>query len=170
MTSSSSRPQILYFSNVDEIIINDQWTGFSSTGCYKSHCRLKKDQNRFIGKAAFSVGWHDPMRSNVPLEVPVKKIHVFLDLLACSVLKSGRYTPYLDHTDDYPEVTISLRAGGLQAARFYSASQGQDRAPWKVTVNRHSYVVTSPFPGMGLEILSENLRQDVLRSLLKRAN
>ncbi len=77
----------------------------------------------------------------------------------------GKYEPFILVTDDYPEITIRVLYGQAETIEFYTASQGEEHIPWRVTYNGSSYIVNSGVPMQALEILKPYLAQDLLDNL-----
>ena len=76
----------------------------------------------------------------------------------------GEYTPRIEHTDDYLELTIRLHTA-TGVTEFFSASQGEDHVPWRVDIGARRYVIGSAAPAQALRQLLPWLRRDELRRL-----
>ena len=158
-------PPPLDFSHLDEILIDDNWTGYAPGCFYKAHYALKRQLGQFTGEARFSVG---VLHNSAPLSVPIRAVQAFTRKLAQSLLETGEYVPLFDHTDDYPKIEISLKVGWQEVANFYSASQGEYHIPWKATVDGCSYIVFSDHPALALRRLKKCLHPDVYAALVDR--
>jgi len=116
-------------------------------------------------------GFGDPARRRASgpllLTVPDAALHAFLRGLAQAPRKAGTYEPRIEHTDDYPELTIRLHTGG-DLVELYSASQGDDRRPWRVIIGGHTYVSDSPAIADALKHLTPHLRRAELDRMIDR--
>jgi hypothetical protein len=98
--------------------------------------------------------------------VPNDIIQSFVGKLSQARPESGKYEPFLLVTDDYPEITIRVFYGQGETIEFFTASQGDEHVPWKVTYNGASYIVNSGIPMQAFEILKPFLAQDKLNTLV----
>lgn len=99
------------------------------------------------------------------LTVPDTAMQAFLRGLAAVPRTPGAYEPRIEHTDDYPELTIRLHTGG-DLVEFFSASQGDDRRPWRVIIGGRTYVSDSPAAARALKHITPFLRRDELNRLI----
>jgi hypothetical protein len=105
----------------------------------------------------------------LPVTIPDSAMLAFLRGLAASPRTPGAYTPKIEHTDDYPELTIRLHTpAGI--TEFFSASQGDERRPWRVTIDTRRYVSDSAAPAEALKhILPFLHRAELERGLAESA-
>jgi hypothetical protein len=156
------------------ITIIDNWDGLAPDAPINSLYTLKNptehiEDGQFQGSALFSVGGNfaDTKKETAQISVPKDVIQAFLQRLSEVSPENGTYQPFMEHTDDYPEITIRVLYGNAKTIEFYTTSQGDEHIPWKVTYNSNSYVVKSGIPMQALEILKPYLAQDVLDNLVK---
>jgi hypothetical protein len=128
------------------IEIHSDWMGLSEFGPVGRRFVLKPAAGGYEGTATFSLGGGDSKKTkDVPITVPAEAARAFLSLLAGSPLQKGAYKPFLDHTDDYPSVTMDVTAGGARFS-FYSTSQGNDAIPWGADIGGEKYTINSKAP------------------------
>lgn len=101
---------------------------------------------------------HGKTSDPLPVTVPDSAMLVFLRGLAAAPRTPGEYTPNIQHTDDYPELTIRLHTA-TETTEFFSASQGEGRVPWRVYVGSGRYVSNSPAPAEALKHVLPYLRR-----------
>ena len=104
--------------------------------------------------------------------VPASTFRSFLDLLALSPLVRGEYQPRIDHLDDYPAISIAVKAGE-QAVVFFTRSNGPGHAPWGFHVGCETYVIPSDTPNRALALLAPHLprvQSVAVRSLRQAAS
>jgi hypothetical protein len=149
--------------------IVDYWMGLEPEGPIEFTWRLgrKGATHAFAGVATLA---HPHGRTSGPIEVtiPDSAMTAFLRGLAAAPRTPGEYTPRIEHTDDYPELTIRMyTATGF--TEFYSASQGDERRPWRVTIDTRQYVSDSPAPAEAFKHLLPYLRRDELERGLEES-
>jgi len=111
---------------------------------------------------------HGRTSGPLPVTIPDSAMLAFLRELAAAPRKPGEYTPRIEHTDDYPELTIRLHTrGGI--TEFFSASQGDARRPWRVTIDGRRYVSDSAAPAEALKHILPFLRRAELERGLKES-
>jgi hypothetical protein len=144
------------------IEIVDYWTGLGD-GPVEFTWRLGRQgaaTHAFAGVGTLARG---SGRTSGPLTVtiPDSAMRAFLRGLAAAPRRQGAYKPRIEHTDDYPELTIRLhtRAG---ITEFFSASQGPARRPWRVTIDARNYVSDSAAPAEALKHLLPFLQRTEL--------
>ena len=183
-TLSQSNPTSLPdFSDTYAIEVIDHWDGLAFVRPINSHFALESNKaevegNSFNGNATFSVGVQinaEGQRSSleqetVPITIPNEVVHLFLQKLAETQPEKGKYEPFFEWTDDYPQITIRLLYGEAETIEFYTSSQGIEHVPWQLTYNGHFYVVNSGVPMQALELLYPYFEQDLLEDLIEKAS
>jgi hypothetical protein len=152
------------------VVIRDYWMGLEPQGPIDFTWRLERQgaTHTFAGTGTLARA-HGKTSGPLPVTIPDTAMLAFLRGLAAAPRTPGEYTPSIQHTDDYPELTIRLQsAAGM--TEFFSASQGEDRVPWRVHVNGGRYVSNSPAPAQALKHLLPFLRRDELERGLKASD
>jgi len=152
------------------VVIRDYWMGLEPQGPIDFTWRLERqgETHTFAGTGTLARA-HQRTTAPLPVIVPDSAMLAFLRELAAAPRTPGEYTPSIQHTDDYPELTIRLHsAAGM--TEFFSASQGEDRVPWQVQVNGGRYVSNSPAPARALKHLRPFLRRAELERRLEEAS
>jgi ankyrin repeat protein len=88
--------------------------------------------------------------------IPEPLFRQALARLAEARIVPGPYEPYFSHTDDYPDVSITVDAGP-DRVRFFTQSQGRGHVPWGVEVDGQTYIVPSISPAEAFGLLIERL-------------
>jgi hypothetical protein len=133
--------------------IVDYWMGLEPEGPIEFRWRLGRQgaTHTFTGVGTLAHP-HGRTSGPLPVTIPDSAMLAFLRGLAAAPRAPGEYTPNLSHTDDYPALTILMRtATGI--TEFFSASQGDGRRPWRVTIDGRMYVCDSPAPAEALKHL-----------------
>ncbi|HEX6746495.1 MAG TPA: hypothetical protein VF092_04205 [Longimicrobium sp.] len=139
--------------------IRDYWMGLEPQGPIEAVYHLERQGITFAfagtGELTQARRRHaGPLR----IAIPGTAMRAFLRGLEVAPRAPGRYEPRIEHTDDYPELTIRLRAD-TAVAEFYSASQGNDRRPWRVTIGGREYVSDSAIPAEAFSYIQPYLRR-----------
>lgn len=133
--------------NPRTVEIRYQWRGMPGSFQVDRMVRLERqgDTYAFTGTSELSVGSMEGNKKVGPLgiTVPDSAMLAFLRALASAPRKRGEYTPFFNHTDDYPETTITLRSDA-GVVEFYNSSQA-DR-PWRITLGGKQYVSNAAVP------------------------
>lgn len=150
--------------------IRDYWVGLAPGGPIDFNWRLERrgTTHTFVGTG--SVRRTSGRTSGpLPVTVPDSAMLAFLRLLAAAPRTPGEYTPSIQHTDDYPELTIRLHTA-REMTEFFSASQGEGRVPWRVYVGSGRYVSNSSAPAEALKHVLPYLRRAELKQRLEAAD
>jgi hypothetical protein len=149
------------------IDLRDRWCGLSRASPMRLDVVLQRDdQNGFRGRSELRVG-EDRSRRTESLDVTISPgvATAILTALADAPVEPGPYVPWLDHTDDYPEIEIEvLTPAG--AATFHSRSQGEHHVPWGLRMNGEELSVNSPLPAEALELLRRCAGGDRLEAMV----
>jgi hypothetical protein len=149
--------------------IVDYWIGLEPEGPIEFTWRLGRQgaTHAFTGVGTLA---HPHGMTSGPIEVtiPDSAMTAFLRGLAAAPRTPGEYTPNISHTDDYPELTIRMHTP-TGITEFYSASQGDERRPWRVTIDTRRYVSDSPAPAEAFKHLLPYLRRDELERGLQES-
>lgn len=156
-------------SAVTSVTIVDSWTGLSPLAPIEASYHLTASADGLVGLAAFSVaGYRDPITATAAISVPVLVFEEALAELAGTPLEEGPYKPLINHTDDYPTISMTFMASG-QAIQFYTQSQGPDHIPWKVVIDGQEFVTYADNPSRAMQILEPYLAPATLASLIEQA-
>jgi hypothetical protein len=96
--------------------------------------------------------------------VPLDVIENFLGKLSQTTFQEGKYMPRIEHTDDYPSLTIAVVLPYL-GVTFHSTSQGANHMPWAAEIAGNTYIINSPEPSEALAIIRPYLKYDELEKL-----
>jgi hypothetical protein len=122
--------------NADQVEILDSWDGLALKPSSPERYLLRREGSASTDGAV----------------VPAPVLDAFLRLLAHAPVLSGPYMPSVDHTDDYPHLSMTIGAG-QDAIVFFSDSQGPRRVPWAVQIEGKEYVVPSDAPARALDLV-----------------
>ena len=139
--------------------ITDHWMGLEPQGPIDVVYRLERqgDTYAFAGMGELTQA-RRRHGGPLPVTIPDSAMRAFLRGLESAPRAVGRYEPRIEHTDDYPELTIRLRAD-TAVAEFFSASQGDDRRPWRITIGGRQYVSDSAAPAEAFRHIQAYLRR-----------
>ncbi|HKP53304.1 MAG TPA: hypothetical protein VJ183_11720 [Chloroflexia bacterium] len=166
---SSPTPQVILtqLTQADSLKIEDDWTGLSLVAPIIAHYDLRRQNGNFVGTAYFSVaGYREARTATEEIDVPEEAALNFLRMLTQSPAVSGHYEARIEHTDDYPSISIKI---GIRndSFEFFTSSQGEDHVPWGLHINGSTYVINSNQPAKALESLQPYLKSDILEKLIK---
>ncbi len=149
------------------INIRDDWAGLSKSSPQLAHYLLDRTVDGLTGTAEFSAGT-EPVTTTAEITIPESVVQDFLGKLAAVPLKEGIYTPKIDHTDDSPNISITIQVdSGIVS--FYSQSQGDDHLPWGASIANKIYVIDTPDVAQALALLEPYLKKDVLQQVIDEA-
>ena len=134
-TKEGSRAVLGAAVGATEVEITDAWGGLGPAAS-SSHV-LRRENDSITGVNG----------------LPVATFESFLRTLAEAPTLRGRYQPRIEHTDDYPSVSIRVRTAGGEL-HFHSESQGSAHVPWAVEVKGTTYVIPSDAPARALAMLA----------------
>lgn len=141
-----------------EITVVDGWNGMSEAAPIVLRANLNRQRDgTFAGSASLRVGYGERETvQNLEVSVPKRTMVAVLSRLAKTTVASGRYTPMLEHTDDYPSITIKIETphGSME---LETASQGPNYVPWGLRHDGKEYTVAAAEPGRALELLRPHI-------------
>jgi hypothetical protein len=146
------------------VTIEESWTGLGNP--HKARYQLERQGSGLAGKALFEAGWSEGPTATADITIPDDVTLKFLDTLAQSPAVYGHYEPRIEHTDDYPSLSIAVRLPD-QTVRFYSESQGETHVPWGLGIQGNTFVINSDEPARALTLLKPHVKQDILLKLLE---
>ncbi|HEU4557482.1 MAG TPA: hypothetical protein VFS20_06510 [Longimicrobium sp.] len=152
----------------ERVEIVDHWYGLEGDTPHNAEYVLTRGANgAFTGTASLSRGADDRQMTSgpLPVTVPDTAMRAFVRELAAVPRRADEYTPDIPWTDDYPALSIRLRAG-TDSVEFYSESQPKGRVPWRVTVGGQRYMSDSPAPSRALRHVAPFLRRAELDSII----
>lgn len=152
--------------------IDEVWNGFTRVAPIESHYALQRSADGFAGHVEFSAGGGfpgGPTRAAADVAVPQAVIDAFLRALAEAPIRPGSYVPKRGHSDDYPDLTITVDVGGVPAI-FASQSQGKQRAPWALRFGGREFVSDSAALATALALLDPYLERDVRARLIEKVS
>ncbi|HEX8905735.1 MAG TPA: hypothetical protein VF771_12870, partial [Longimicrobiaceae bacterium] len=141
------------------IEIVDYWEGLEPQGPIEAvyHLERQGESHTFSGTGTLTQA-RRRTSGPLPVTIPDSAVEAFLRALAAAPRAPGEYVPRIEHTDDYPHLTIRLRSD-TSVVEFYSESQGQERRPWRVTVGGRRYVSDSAAPAQAMRHIQPYLRR-----------
>lgn len=169
-SKSSLQSIIPDLAQTDSIQISDEWTGLSRVAPIEANYSLARSGEGFSGEAKFSVAGYSEqteLTASEAVAIPATATETFLKTLSSLTLKEGKYVPKIEHTDDYPSISIELKLK-TDAFRVFTKSQGEGHAPWGVEFKGKTYIVESDAPAKALTALEPYLKRDVLQKLIEQ--
>jgi hypothetical protein len=159
-TAKTLWSQWAQLAQVRSIEIHEDWMGLSEVGPVGRQYLLRPEGDHFAGKAIFSLGGGAGTKTKEePIAVPNASVQEFLRLLSQAKLEKGEYKPFIEHTDDYPSVSIDIQLGAGKLS-FYSKSQGEWAIPWGVTLGGEPYITRSKEPAMAMSVMQPYFKAD----------
>jgi len=158
-----------WMTDANEVVIQDHWVGYGPASPVVADYTLRRKDGNFVGGASFSVGGHfkKARKDSCDVEIPAGAAAEFLKSLAGCVSREAEYKPGIHHTDDYPDIRITVKTEG-KTATFSSRSQGEFHAPWAVEAGGKTRVVDGDAPGRALKRLEKHLAKGRLEALVKQ--
>ena len=101
-------PRFASLSRADSLTIESSWMGLSPVAPLEARYTLRRDGENFTGQAHFLAG---KRRRRETIVIPLPAVRNFLNQLLSTPMKPGKYTPRIDHTDDYPTLRIVVKNG-----------------------------------------------------------
>ncbi len=155
--------------------IENDWNGYSDITPILRHYKLQLQNRALVGDSHIAVGGYGAagihQQATTKVNIPATLATEFLSTLAKTPLESGSYKPLIEHTDDYPSVTIEVKVN-QQQVMFRSQSQGVSRAPWLVSIRSSTthadYISNTNFPTQALQLLSPYLDNSGLDRIIQR--
>jgi hypothetical protein len=175
-------PTRLHLDNVQSITIHDHWSGLHPANPIEADYSLTMDSDGgLVGVAMFSVA-SGTRTLQESVAIPADVVEEFLQTLETSLLNRGRYTPFFDHTDDYPNIALVVRNGD-EFIEVYTESQSESgstwqwfsenwretplhRQPWGARIRGVEYTIDSDIPEQALARLQSYLKTDVLDAMV----
>jgi len=172
--AAQADPRVPDLLGAHAIVIHDYWNGLSPNGPRDFRFRLEPTGagHTFAGTGSFSLTvrrggqWVRPTET-MTVTVPDSVMKAFLAALSRAPLATGEYRPVMDHTDDYPRLTLTFELPD-GVVEFYSSSQGRDMRPWRVNVRGTRYVSDSGAVKQAYDRFREFLRRDELERRILR--
>ena len=157
--------------NARSVKIRDDWTGLSPAAPILAHYLLDRTAEGLAGTAEFAAGEYrgTPITATETITIPEDVMQDFLARLAAVPLEEGTYTPKIEHTDDYPNISITVEIPA-DIISFYTQSQGEDHTPWGATIANKEYVVETPEIAEALRLLEPYLKRDALEQVIEDAS
>lgn len=154
------------------ITMRDDWAGLSKASPIRAHYTLNRaDDGSFTGLADFSAGDQSgtPVAMTDTITIPAGVMKDFLEKLVAIPLVEGEYTPKVEHTDDYPNIAITVQVSS-DTVSYYTQSQGDNHVPWAISLANKTYVVDSPAIADAYALLTPYLKKDVLDKVVQEAS
>lgn len=175
---AAPKSALLQLHQAQEFSIEDDWSGLSSVGFLNAHYSFRRQGEAFTGQAAFSLG--APLKEFTATEsvrIPESAALEFLAILAQSPVEPPKYQrgygpeyePNIDHTDDYPSISIRIELNN-ESIEYFTRSQGEDHVPWALAYKGNIYIINSPQPMQALRIVSPYLKKEKLTDLVNEFN
>jgi hypothetical protein len=148
-------------SNASVVEIENDWNGYSDITPIVRHYRFTVDDTGLAGEGHFAIGgyggYNIRQQYSKKILIPAPLTQQFLSKLAeAPLVTTHKYKPKFVRRDDFPRVTIRIKAPDREVV-FFSRSQGEQNAPWQVRVKKNKvieyYVSDSPVPGLAMDLL-----------------
>lgn len=167
-SSAMADGTLAWVTGAEEITIEDHWVGYGPASPAMADYNLHREGGDFVGRAAFSVGGHfkKTRKDSCGVRVPADAAARFLRSLAGCPFRDGEYKPGIHHTDDYPDIRITVKADGKNVV-FETKSQGEFHAPWALEWGGKVRVVEGDAPGRALKGLRPYLARERFEALVK---
>lgn len=164
------REALRALSEVAELEIAIGWIGLSPASPQQAEFALRTVDGALRGTGRFVVGSEGAgqLSDSVEIRIPGAAARSFFEELAALEPQPGQYVPRIEHTDDYPSLSIVAETAG-GTVQIYSGSQGAGHAPWGLNYGSGSYVIDSAGPDRALDHLRPYLRFDMQARLVAEA-
>jgi hypothetical protein len=168
-------PSLTGVMQTNTIEIHNDWNGYSDITPVLRHYRLRVEQQKLVGNGHIAVGGYGAggihQQQTTKISIPAAVGTKFLATLAKTPLQVGSYQPKIDRQDDYPSITIQLKANRQQVT-FSSQSQASNYIPWKVTMTEGErttvYISNSALPTQALQLLNPYLDVTGIDRIIQR--
>jgi len=144
------------------LVIHDVWFGFNEDAPLAMEYELLRTKSGGFGGTVrkFKRG---QLVEATNVEWACGTALLILHSLESAEVVRGPYTPFIDHTDDSPSISIAIHVGseangGL--VLLHSSSQGEWHAPWSVSLRGESYTSPGDDIGRALEAIPERHVRD----------
>jgi hypothetical protein len=167
LEGSNPLPAELDLSEVQTVTIQDRWAGLSPISPIDASYDLIQINGELRGNATFAVANNGDVREE-GITVPAEGVRDFVTILQRAVLIAGNYTPLIEHTDDYPYITITILTPN-DRIEVFSQSQGDGHKPWGATVHGQEYTIETDIPQQALNALNRYMKRDILEGMFEDA-
>jgi hypothetical protein len=154
----------LDLSSVQSVTIADSWVGLLPLSPFLSFYDLTEEDGAWVGTGLIEVGRPKLSREEA-ISIPAEAVQKFVDILEMATLVEGEYDPPLEHTDDYPVITLIFQtdAGEIRVSTW---AQGEGHVPWKAEIDGTEYIIDSDIPWQALGDIMPYLKYDVREALI----
>lgn len=136
------------------VVVHDTWGG-EGVPLATSYELRRDEAGEFAGAARRFE--HDTVERLDEIRMSATVARKFLRLLAGAVLAPGPYVPFMEHTDDFPNIEVAVHVGPAARrdgiALLFSSSQGQFYAPWCATVRGETFTLPGNDIGRALRLV-----------------
>lgn len=145
------------------VVIHDVWSGMNDDAPFASSFELRRDEpGALVGTVrVFRRGRFDRTQE---IMLNASAATKFLRRLADAPLRPGPYTPFMDHTDDFPSIEIAVHVGPEARANglvlLHSSSQGDFHAPWSIAIRGELFTSPGEEIGRALAMVRELVRDE----------
>jgi hypothetical protein len=170
-----SPPNLALVKQATIVEIHNDWHGYSDITPILRHYKLHLKQQELVGNAHVAIGGYGAagvrQQKTTRVKIPAAVTTKFLDTLAKTPLKVGKYQPKIVRSDDYPQIKIQVRVDRRQTI-FSSESQGVGNAPWRVTIREgnttQEYISNSTVPAQALKVFAPYLDVPGINQIIQR--
>jgi hypothetical protein len=170
-----SLPNLALVKQATTIEIHNDWHGYSDITPILRHYKLQLKQQELVGNAHVAIGGYGAagvrQQKTTRVKIPAAVTIEFLDTLAKTPVKVGKYKPKIVRSDDYPHIKIQVRVDRRQTI-FSSESQGVGNAPWRVTIKEgnttQEYISNSTVPDRALKVFAPYLDVPGIDRIIQR--
>lgn len=150
------------------VTIVRSWSGLNPIAPIRSRYDLMRDEQGALTGSGYLSNAIIAERL-VPVMIAPETTDAFLAALGSTVLTRGFYKPTCTHTDDFPELTVTLSSEAEKPIKdddcvvMRTESQGTYHAPWAVRVFGDEYIALGEEIGRALLAIDDELGEDSLR-------
>ena len=130
--------------------ITEGWMGLTPIGPLAHHYELSATDAGFVARLVCHAGTRELAQPDQT--IPRDSLAPILAQLRTVEVTTGTYAPRIEHTDDYPNLSIEIDSPAGTLA-FTSGSQGEDAEPWQIATGSDTAIVASAIPGQALHAL-----------------
>lgn len=130
--------------------VTEGWMGLTPIGPTAHHYELTSTDAGFVAHVVCHAGAHELVEPDQT--IPRGLVAPILGRLTATEVTAGTYAPRIEHTDDYPNLSIEIDSP-LGTLALTSQSQGENAEPWQIAAGSDTAIVASPMPGEALHAL-----------------
>jgi hypothetical protein len=130
--------------------VTEGWMGLTPIGPIAHHYELTATEGGFVAHLVCHAGAHELAQPDQT--IPRDSLAPILTRLSSAEVTAGTYAPRIEHTDDYPNLSMEIDSPAGTLA-LTSQSQGENAEPWQIATGSDTAIVASSMPGEALHAL-----------------